>query len=337
MPEIDWHSDNLRILCKLLAEQVEKGNRPNTCLNSVGYEAVIKGLKDMAGIDATKLQIKNKWDKMKEDFKTWKKLTGKQTGTGWRNGTVAMDDEWWKKAKADIPGCGKFRKQPLQNEDELAICFGDIVNIGIDHWSPCGANLQTPLVVGDSQEEAQDVGDEIQGVGDDTQGVGDETQEDNVQTPSSGKRAARPIIEKNKKVKTGIGGRWRVLQPACGEKARRSGAEGRVHAAAVAPRNGGNGTRRRRRHQAAAAGGALQLARGEEVRSRAVPRGEFRRTRHQVAAAAVAAEPGGGSGCRRDGAANRRGRGAEDRRLAGVCALGLGRDQAGPLYMRTRN
>ncbi|KAF0936198.1 hypothetical protein E2562_039486, partial [Oryza meyeriana var. granulata] len=39
----------------------------------------------------------------------------------------------------DIPGCGKFRKHPLQNEDELMICFQGIVNIGADHWSPCAA------------------------------------------------------------------------------------------------------------------------------------------------------------------------------------------------------
>jgi len=101
MPEIDWHNaDNLRILVKLFVEQIEKGNRPNTCLNSVGYDAVVKGLKDMANLDATKVQVKNKWDKLKEDLKTWKKLRRKQTGTGWQNGTIAMDDEWWKKAKA---------------------------------------------------------------------------------------------------------------------------------------------------------------------------------------------------------------------------------------------
>ncbi|CAO2171532.1 unnamed protein product, partial [Urochloa humidicola] len=95
--------------------------------------------------------------------------------------------------RKDISGCGKFRKQPLQNEDELAICFGDIINIGIDHWSPCGANLQTPQVIDDSPEEAH-------GAGDEAQGLGDETQEDNVETPTSGKRTARPVVEeKNKK------------------------------------------------------------------------------------------------------------------------------------------
>lgn len=44
-----------------------------------------------------------------------------------------MDDEWWAKARADIPGCGKFRKMGLQNADLMEKCFGKIVNIGADH------------------------------------------------------------------------------------------------------------------------------------------------------------------------------------------------------------
>ena len=102
MPEIDWNSENTRVLCVLLAEQVEKGNRPNTHLNALGYAEVEKGFKERTGIVATKCQIKNKWDKLKEDFKAWKKLMLRQTGTGWDpiKKTIAMDDEWWKKARA---------------------------------------------------------------------------------------------------------------------------------------------------------------------------------------------------------------------------------------------
>jgi hypothetical protein len=59
-------------------------------------------MKDRLGIEVSKLQIKNKWDKLKEDFKAWKKLLLRQTGTGWcpTKGTIVMDDEWWKKARA---------------------------------------------------------------------------------------------------------------------------------------------------------------------------------------------------------------------------------------------
>jgi hypothetical protein len=86
----------------LFAEQVDKGNRPNTHLNGLGYANVEKGFKDRTGIVASKVQLKNKWDKLKEDFKAWKKLMMRQTGTGWDpiRKTIAMDDEWWKKARA---------------------------------------------------------------------------------------------------------------------------------------------------------------------------------------------------------------------------------------------
>ena len=90
------------MLCMLFAEQVGKGNRPNTHLSALGYIEVEKGFKERTGIVATKVQIKNKWDKLKEDFKAWKKLMLRQTGTGWDpiKKTIAMDDEWWKKARA---------------------------------------------------------------------------------------------------------------------------------------------------------------------------------------------------------------------------------------------
>ena len=90
------------MLCMLFAEQVGKGNRPSTHLNALGYAEVEKGFKDRTGIMAIKSQIKNKWDKLKEDFKVCKKLMLRQTGTGWDpiKKTIAMDDEWWKKARA---------------------------------------------------------------------------------------------------------------------------------------------------------------------------------------------------------------------------------------------
>ena len=50
MPEIDWNLENTQIVCKLFVEQVGKGNRPNTYLNSVGYAEVEKGFKDRTDI-----------------------------------------------------------------------------------------------------------------------------------------------------------------------------------------------------------------------------------------------------------------------------------------------
>ncbi|KAL6653232.1 hypothetical protein ACP70R_012157 [Stipagrostis hirtigluma subsp. patula] len=142
MVEIDWNLENTKILCKLLAEQVGKGNRPNTHLNALGYSEVEKGFKERTGLDISKLQIKNKWDKLKEDFKARNKLMLKQTGTGWDNvkGTIKMDNEWWKKTRQEIPGAGKFKILGLQNKEELQQCFADITNDGGDHYCPMGNN-----------------------------------------------------------------------------------------------------------------------------------------------------------------------------------------------------
>jgi hypothetical protein len=45
----------------------------------------------------TKAQLKNKWGKIKKDWRIWKKLISK-TGVGWSTelGTISATDEWWK-------------------------------------------------------------------------------------------------------------------------------------------------------------------------------------------------------------------------------------------------
>jgi hypothetical protein len=49
----------------------------------------------MTGIELTKTQIKNKWDKLKIDWTIWQKLMRLQTGTGWDSakGIIVMDNE----------------------------------------------------------------------------------------------------------------------------------------------------------------------------------------------------------------------------------------------------
>jgi hypothetical protein len=91
----------LTIICQLLAEQVRKGNRLNTHLNTLGYTEVSDRFFQMTGIELTKTQIKNKWDKLKIDWTIWQKLMRLQTGTGWDSakGIIVMDNEWWRKTK----------------------------------------------------------------------------------------------------------------------------------------------------------------------------------------------------------------------------------------------
>ncbi|TVU39357.1 hypothetical protein EJB05_12770, partial [Eragrostis curvula] len=157
-----------------------KGNRPNTHLNAVGYSEVEKGFKERTGLVLQMTHMKNKWDKLKKDFKVWNKLMLKQTGCclDSSKGTIFVDDEWWKKTRQEIPGCGKFRKLGLQNIDELQQCFADITN---DVGGP---------ILSYRGQCSTDVGEE----------------EDVAETspnPVSGKRRAAVLPDKDKKQKTG--------------------------------------------------------------------------------------------------------------------------------------
>ncbi|WVZ96264.1 hypothetical protein U9M48_041922 [Paspalum notatum var. saurae] len=143
---MEWTPEHLTLVCELFAEQVEKGNRPNTHLNGVGYAEVSDRFYQMTGIELSRTQLKNKWDKLKPDLVNWQKLKRRQTGTGWDHlrKTIEMDPWWWKKMKAEIPGCTKFKKDPLQNEDLLIKMFKNITNDESDHWNPMTENPTTP-------------------------------------------------------------------------------------------------------------------------------------------------------------------------------------------------
>jgi hypothetical protein len=39
---MDWNDENISLVCNLFAQQVSRGNRPNTHLNGVGYDEVIQ-------------------------------------------------------------------------------------------------------------------------------------------------------------------------------------------------------------------------------------------------------------------------------------------------------
>ncbi|XP_037469359.1 L10-interacting MYB domain-containing protein-like [Triticum dicoccoides] len=134
----EWSVENTQIICELFAEQVNAGNRPGNYLTPNAFDEVGRQFKMRTGLDYTYTQLKNKWDKLKGDFSLFKKLKFRETGAGWDyvNNTVSQDDEWWKKAKIDIKGCGKFKKKGLANEQNLRIIFGDITTDGTDHWNP---------------------------------------------------------------------------------------------------------------------------------------------------------------------------------------------------------
>jgi hypothetical protein len=79
----DCGDDNSRIVCEIFSDEVLKGNRSNTHLNKTGYNNVIARFKERYGSFYTRMQFKNRWDKLKQDYDIWKKIKRKETCLGW--------------------------------------------------------------------------------------------------------------------------------------------------------------------------------------------------------------------------------------------------------------
>ncbi|KAL6642378.1 hypothetical protein ACP70R_020559 [Stipagrostis hirtigluma subsp. patula] len=148
MPEAEWNDERTRLICELFVEQVRAGNRPNTHLNNIGYREVALKFQQRTQLLYTKLQLKNKWDRLKGDYIIWNKLltTRAAEGLPWDSakGTIAADDKWWKNKNKELPGARKFRHGGLQNVDKLKIMFDYISSDGVDHSLPAADGLPSP-------------------------------------------------------------------------------------------------------------------------------------------------------------------------------------------------
>ena len=92
-----WDSEAVDLFCDLCIKEVEGGHRPGTHLDKVGWENVIRKFNEATKRVYTRQQLKNKWDALKNDWKLWKELVGKETGLGWNNkkNTIDASEEWW--------------------------------------------------------------------------------------------------------------------------------------------------------------------------------------------------------------------------------------------------
>ncbi|XP_025820011.1 uncharacterized protein LOC112896297 [Panicum hallii] len=200
--EQDWNDENTRLVCELFAEQVTAHNRSGTHLNKSGYKNVMEKFKDKTGLDYSRRQFKNKWDKMRREYANWKRLV-KETGLGWDNEkkTYTAPDSRWKQLNKDYPGINKFKDGPLQFEELKTIMFEDIRNSGDDHWAPSSGAAPA------SQQDAEpDEADDRDEDCDDNE-ASDDCDEYSPE-PSRGKRPApanRKDKGKNQRLQEGIG------------------------------------------------------------------------------------------------------------------------------------
>ena len=92
-----WDTANVALYCDLCIVEVEAGRRPSTHFMKLGWDNLILNFNKATGREYGKLQLKNKWDALKNDWKLWKQLIGKETGLGWNAQLKTIDapEDWW--------------------------------------------------------------------------------------------------------------------------------------------------------------------------------------------------------------------------------------------------
>lgn len=121
----------------MCAEEVHAGNRPHTHFSKIGWNNVVVKFQQRSGKRYDQKQLKNKWEKLKTEYTTWKNLVEKETCLGWdhERNTIVASDEWWAIQEKANPNIIKIREAGIKNLTELEIMFAKIIVSATTSWN----------------------------------------------------------------------------------------------------------------------------------------------------------------------------------------------------------
>ncbi|XP_030478224.1 L10-interacting MYB domain-containing protein-like [Cannabis sativa] len=149
--------------------------------------------------DYTRAQLKNKLDGLKNEWKLWKQLKGKESGLGWsmQKNTIDATEDWWNSKLQTHPDAAKFRIRGIEPEveEKLDKIFMNTVATGEHAWTPSFG-----IIPSESEKPFNDT---------ETLHEQLESSDDDLETPNIdrfskekiSKRSTEPLEKQNKKVK----------------------------------------------------------------------------------------------------------------------------------------
>ncbi|XP_020680634.1 L10-interacting MYB domain-containing protein [Dendrobium catenatum] len=148
-PSATWPYDIVMMFCDLCLREIALGNRPSTHFTKIGWANLVDSFKKWTGKDYDRIQLKNKWDQLKKEWKLWKDLKKGATGFGWnpKRRTLDASDEWWKKKIQEFPAAKRFRYNGIDPvlEEKLDKMFMNTILPGEPAWAPNSGSFPTGL------------------------------------------------------------------------------------------------------------------------------------------------------------------------------------------------
>ncbi|XP_058205069.1 L10-interacting MYB domain-containing protein-like [Rhododendron vialii] len=195
-----WTPSLTRCLLEACAEESDEYGRALTGFSSQGWQRIVLAFAMKTGtMNYKKDQLKNKHDRLKEEWKAWVLVAEdtSQTGLGRDpdTGAITGPEHWWAAMIARNSNVAKFKENGLEHEELMARVFRDVTAMGNE-----------AMFLGDGIDDIAEGSDESDGPRD-LHGSVPHADDLNETTPVS--RKGKQTVGQTSKLGSGSGGQKR--------------------------------------------------------------------------------------------------------------------------------